>query len=143
MDAGDRYLVIATDQNRTLAVHGNANDVAVLGARPLWFFAVMLLPWSGTTPELAETSRDCTAIRPRPPGIDWCACADCVAFIQRVDKFSVPWETVGMSEKRTKVDKAQRQADQLEKKLARRPAQTRNKQRSSDSGKRAPAQTSR
>jgi hypothetical protein len=31
----------------------------------------------------------------------------------------------------------------LEKKLARRPAQTRNKQRSSDSGKRAPAQTSR
>lgn len=60
-----------------------------------------------------------------------------------VDKFFVPWETVGMSEKRTKADKAQRQADQLEKKLARRPAQTRNKQRSPDGGKRAPAQTSR
>jgi len=35
------------------------------------------------------------------------------------------WETVRMSEKRTKADKAQRQAGQLEKKASRRPAQTR------------------
>jgi len=32
-----------------------------------------------------------------------------------------------VSEKRTKTDKAQRQADQLEKKASRRPAQTRKK----------------
>lgn len=33
------------------------------------------------------------------------------------------WETVGMATKRTKADKAQRQADQLEKKSERRPEQ--------------------
>jgi len=37
------------------------------------------------------------------------------------------WETIRVSEKRTKADKAQRQADQLEKKTSRRPAQTRKK----------------
>jgi hydrogenase maturation factor len=62
IDAGDHYLVVATnpitfaaDQIGRYAVHINANDVAVMGARPLWFFAVMLLPESRTTPELAET----------------------------------------------------------------------------------------
>ena len=60
--AGDRYLVVATDPVTfttdhigRYAVHVNANDVAVLGARPLWFFLVMLLPEKHTTPELAET----------------------------------------------------------------------------------------
>jgi len=37
------------------------------------------------------------------------------------------WETVGMSEKRTKADKAQRQADQLEKKSSQRPPQNQGK----------------
>jgi hypothetical protein len=37
------------------------------------------------------------------------------------------WETIRMSEKRTKADKAQRQADRLENKESRRPAQTRKK----------------
>jgi hydrogenase maturation factor len=62
IDAGDRYLVVATDPVTfatdhigRYAVHVNANDVAVLGARPLWFFVVMLLPENRTTPELAET----------------------------------------------------------------------------------------
>ena len=62
IDLGDRYLVVttdpitfATDHIGRYAVHVNANDVAVLGARPLWFFVVMLLPESHTTPELAET----------------------------------------------------------------------------------------
>jgi hydrogenase expression/formation protein HypE len=61
IDAGDRYLVVATDPVTFVtdhigryAVHINANDVAVLGAHPLWFFVVMLLPESRTTPELAE-----------------------------------------------------------------------------------------
>jgi hydrogenase maturation factor len=60
IDAGDRYLVVttdpitfATDRIGRYAVHVNANDVAVLGARPLWFFIVMLLP-EGATPELAD-----------------------------------------------------------------------------------------
>jgi hydrogenase expression/formation protein HypE len=62
IDAGDRYLVVATDPITfatehigRYAVHVNANDVAVLGARPMWFFVVMLLPEGSTTPELAET----------------------------------------------------------------------------------------
>ena len=61
IDVGDRYLVVttdpitfATDHIGRYAVHVNANDVAVLGARPLWFFVVMLLPEGRTTPELAE-----------------------------------------------------------------------------------------
>ena len=62
IDAGDRYLVVTTDPITfatehigRYAVHINANDVAVLGARPLWFFVVMLLPERRTTAELAET----------------------------------------------------------------------------------------
>jgi hydrogenase expression/formation protein HypE len=62
IDVGDRYLVVATDPITfatdhigRYAVHVNANDVAVLGARPLWFFVVMLLPEGRTKPELAET----------------------------------------------------------------------------------------
>src|SRR5690349_24441989 len=62
IDAGDRYLVVTTDPITfatehigRYAVHVNANDVAVLGARPRWFFVVMLLPDGSTTAELAET----------------------------------------------------------------------------------------
>ena len=62
IDLGDRYLVVstdpitfATDRIGRYAVHVNANDVAVLGARPLWFFVVLLLPEGGTTQELVET----------------------------------------------------------------------------------------
>ena len=61
IDAGDRYLVVATDpvtfamdQIGRYAVHVNANDVAVMGARPLWFFVVILLPENSTTPARAE-----------------------------------------------------------------------------------------
>ena len=61
IDAGDRYLVVttdpitfATDHIGRYVVHVNANDIAVLGARPLWFFVVMLLPENRATPELAE-----------------------------------------------------------------------------------------
>jgi len=61
IDMRGRYLAVttdpvtfATDHIGRYAVHVNANDVAVLGARPLWFFVVMLLPEGRTTPELAE-----------------------------------------------------------------------------------------
>src|SRR5262245_2945244 len=62
IDIGDRCLVVATDPITfatdhigRYAVHVNANDVAVLGARPLWFFVVLLLPERGTTSQLPET----------------------------------------------------------------------------------------
>ena len=62
IDAGDRCLVVATDPITfapehigRYAVHVNANDIAVLGACPRWFFVVMLLPDGSTTAELAET----------------------------------------------------------------------------------------
>jgi hydrogenase expression/formation protein HypE len=56
LDIGDRYLVVtadpitfATDEVGWYALHVNANDLAVRGARPLWFLATVLLPESGAT----------------------------------------------------------------------------------------------
>ncbi len=57
IDIGDRYLVattdpitFATDEAGWYALHVNANDLAVRGARPLWFLATVLLP-EGVTSE--------------------------------------------------------------------------------------------
>jgi hydrogenase maturation factor len=51
LDMGDRYLIatadpitFATDEAGWYALHVNANDLAVRGARPLWFLATVLLP---------------------------------------------------------------------------------------------------
>jgi len=51
VDTGERYLVastdpitFATDLIGWYAVHVNANDVATMGAKPLWFLATVLLP---------------------------------------------------------------------------------------------------
>ena len=61
LDIGDRYLVVTTDpitfaSDRIgwYSVHVNANDIAVLGARPRWFFAVLLLPEHGSRASTAE-----------------------------------------------------------------------------------------
>ena len=61
LDVGDRYLVatadpitLASDRIGWYSVHVNANDIAVLGARPRWFFAVLLLPEGRATPGMAE-----------------------------------------------------------------------------------------
>lgn len=57
----DRYLVAKTDpitfaaeKIGWYAVHVNANDIAVLGARPLWFLATLLLPEGEASPSLVE-----------------------------------------------------------------------------------------
>jgi hydrogenase expression/formation protein HypE len=62
IEMGDRCLVVSTDpitfasdRIGRYAVHVNANDVAVLGARPMWFFVVLLLPEHDTTAALVET----------------------------------------------------------------------------------------
>ena len=51
LDMGDRWLIVGTDpitfateRIGWYAVHVNANDIAVMGARPLWFSAVVLMP---------------------------------------------------------------------------------------------------
>ncbi len=51
LDMGDRCLVVASDPVTFAseligwyAVHVNANDVAVMGARPRWFLGVLMLP---------------------------------------------------------------------------------------------------
>jgi hydrogenase maturation factor len=56
LDLGDRYLVatsdpitFATDAVAWYALHVNANDVAVRGARPRWFLATVLLPEGAAT----------------------------------------------------------------------------------------------
>ncbi len=60
-DLGDRYLVAKTDpitfatsEIGWYAVNVNANDVAVMGARPRWFLATVLLPAGKATTEMAE-----------------------------------------------------------------------------------------
>jgi hydrogenase expression/formation protein HypE len=62
IDMGDRCLVATTDpitfattEAAWYAVHVNANDVAVRGARPRWFLATILLPETQTT-EAAATA---------------------------------------------------------------------------------------
>ena len=61
IDMGDRYLVattdpvtFATDELGWYALHVNANDLAVRGARPRWFLATLLLPEGRTPPALVE-----------------------------------------------------------------------------------------
>src|SRR5262245_51302084 len=65
IDVGDRYLVattdpitFATDDAGWYALHVNANDVAVRGARPLWFLATVLLPEGATSEARVEALFD-------------------------------------------------------------------------------------
>ena len=58
---GPRYLIAKTDpitftadQIGWYAVHINANDIAAMGAQPLWYLATLLLPEDQTTEEMAE-----------------------------------------------------------------------------------------
>jgi hypothetical protein len=53
------------------------------------------------------------------------------------------WEAVGMATKRTKADKAQRQADELESKSERRPAQVPKKTATPEDFSQASARTVR
>jgi len=61
IDLGSEYLVAKTDPITFTAehigwyaVHVNANDIAMMGARPRWFLATLLLPDSATTPTLTR-----------------------------------------------------------------------------------------
>ena len=61
LDMGDRYLVatadpitFATDEAGWYALHVNANDIAVRGARPMWFLATVLLPEGAATDATVE-----------------------------------------------------------------------------------------
>jgi len=61
IDFGDRCLVatadpitFATDEPGWYALHVNANDIAVRGARPRWFLATLLLPEGGATEASVE-----------------------------------------------------------------------------------------
>ena len=62
LDMGDRCLIVttdpitfATDRIGWYAVHVNANDIAVMGARPRWFFTVLLIPETRKNSNLIET----------------------------------------------------------------------------------------
>ncbi|MGH7354665.1 MAG: AIR synthase family protein [Candidatus Rokuibacteriota bacterium] len=65
IDMGDRCLVattdpitFTTDEAAWYALHVNANDVAVRGARPKWFLATLLLPDGATTDATVEALFD-------------------------------------------------------------------------------------
>ena len=60
LEMGERCLVVTTDPVTLAserigwyAVHVNANDVAVMGAKPRWFFPVLLLPEGAATEVMA------------------------------------------------------------------------------------------
>jgi len=62
LDFGSKYLVVttdpvtfATDRIGWYVVHVNANDIAVMGATPCWFFTTLLLPEQGTTFAMVDT----------------------------------------------------------------------------------------
>jgi len=71
---GPRYLIAKTDpitftadQIGWYAVHINANDIATMGARPLWYLATLLLPEEETTNAVAkkifqDTMKACKSI---------------------------------------------------------------------------------
>ncbi len=61
LDFGEKYLVaktdpitFATEEIGHYAINVNANDLAVMGAKPQWFLATILLPERGTTDALVE-----------------------------------------------------------------------------------------
>jgi len=61
LDLGERYLVVksdpitfATDEIGWYVVTINANDIATMGATPLWFFLTLLLPEGQSDQELVE-----------------------------------------------------------------------------------------
>lgn len=61
IDMGNRLLVatsdpitFATDAIGYYAVTVNANDIATMGGTPRWFLATLLLPETGTTPDLVQ-----------------------------------------------------------------------------------------
>jgi hydrogenase expression/formation protein HypE len=55
-------ITFATDRIGWYAVHVNANDIAVMGARPRWFFLVLLLPAGlADAPMVDAIMRDATA----------------------------------------------------------------------------------
>ncbi|MFH1709299.1 MAG: AIR synthase family protein [Planctomycetota bacterium] len=60
IDMGDKYLVAATDpvsfataEIGWYAVHVNANDIACMGAKPLWFLVTVLLPAGSADEKMA------------------------------------------------------------------------------------------
>jgi hydrogenase maturation factor len=61
VDLGDRYLLLASDpitftpeRIGWYAVQVNANDIAAMGGRPLYFLSIVLLPERAATAETAE-----------------------------------------------------------------------------------------
>lgn len=62
IDIGDRYLLVKTDPITFVtedigryAIQINANDIACMGGKPLWFLSTILLPDTGTTPPLVDS----------------------------------------------------------------------------------------
>jgi hydrogenase maturation factor len=89
IEVGDRCVVTASDpvtfaNDRVgwYAVQVNANDVAVLGARPRWFLAVLLLP-EGASSELVESIM--TDIRQACAALDVTVCGGHTEVTPHVD----------------------------------------------------------
>ena len=89
IEVGNRCIVAATDPvtfaaDRVgwYAVHVNANDVAVLGARPRWFLAVLLLPGGASSGLVGSIMTD---IRRACSTLDVTVCGGHTEVTPRVD----------------------------------------------------------
>lgn len=99
IEVGDRCVVaatdpvtFATDRIGWYAVHINANDVAVLGARPRWFLAVLLLP-EGASSRVVESIM--TDIRLACSTLDVVVCGGHTEVTPRVDAPVVVGQMLG------------------------------------------------
>ena len=99
IEIGDRCVVsatdpvtFATDRVGWYAVHVNANDVAVLGARPRWFLAVLLLP-EGAPFRLVESIM--TDIRRACAALDVTVCGGHTEVTPHVDAPLVVGQMLG------------------------------------------------
>jgi hydrogenase maturation factor len=100
IDMGDQCLVVttdpitfATDRIGWYAVHVNANDIAVMGARPRWFFAVLLLPERHTTDQLVQRVFD--DIRTTCESLDVAVCGGHTEITAGLDRPVVVGQMLG------------------------------------------------
>jgi hydrogenase expression/formation protein HypE len=114
VDAGDRYLVVstdpitfATDRIGWYAVHVNANDVAVMGARPLWFSVVILLPETTATPKMADMIA--SDVRAACDGLGVVVCGGHTEITHGIDRPIVIGQMIGEVRPARLVDKTRLQ----------------------------------
>jgi hydrogenase maturation factor len=79
IEIADRYIIAKTDPITfvtedigTYTININANDIAVMGGRPLWFLSTILLPEKTTTPALVDNIFKELSLACKMIGVSFC-----------------------------------------------------------------------